>query len=177
MHLLSLSTRGHCFPHSFCRRCLGDAPAESVTTSWSSRRCWHQRRLSRGKVGCSLWVYECVCVETTKEQARQIEGERQRETLTRNGSWVSLARERGCGFKHLANEGSLSPWERNKRLTRSSERFPDIVSTVLGRFFFFFCTVGISSLCLCLYPTELVPVDYFGCFLRLRRHSNMETRR
>lgn len=46
-------------PCSFWRRCLGNAPAESVSTSWSSRCCWHQRRSSREKVSPSL---HCVCV-------------------------------------------------------------------------------------------------------------------
>lgn len=41
-------------------RCRGNAPPDSVTTSWSSRCCWHQRRSSGVKVG-SLAPLRSVC--------------------------------------------------------------------------------------------------------------------
>lgn len=41
-------------------RCRGNAPPDSVTTSWSSRCCWHQRRSSGVKLG-SLAPLRSVC--------------------------------------------------------------------------------------------------------------------
>lgn len=56
LYLLHTSTwRRYSTPVWRC--CLGDAPAESVTTSWSSRCCWHQRRSSWGT---QLLVVVCV---------------------------------------------------------------------------------------------------------------------
>lgn len=55
LYLLHASTwRRYSTPVWRC--CLGDAPAESVTTSWSSRCCWHQRRSSWGT---RLFVWVC----------------------------------------------------------------------------------------------------------------------
>lgn len=70
------------------RRCLvRRASGESVTTSWSSRCCWHQRRSSRDKVGGSLLV--CVWRRAKSRQKRQSRGGKD---IKRNFSSDSLAR-------------------------------------------------------------------------------------
>lgn len=64
-------------------RCRGNAPPDSVTTSWSSRCCWHQRRSSGVKLG-SLAPLRSVCWD--KQSAGRRRRRRRKKTLLWNTS-------------------------------------------------------------------------------------------